>query len=317
MKLIIRNSTTKDLDVHWGRSRFNECLPGGSIASGSERIIDTAFPLSQDSIWVVGRAESGELYPQFARVEGTDVRVVLEPHHSSNLTGPLTLPEELLLLSIDDYGHQHSVTRNHLDLGLMMAAIAELLLLSKAELDGPCVQVTAGAEPTGNPALDDVLEILGSLGKQPIGEVLKAVAERLSFLHDHTLNALVARGVLQRHDSQLLGLIPHWYYSTLDPQPENALTVRILRALISDWKPDRRTSILLAIVTSCFTSEISLKEQLYRELRDRMYEVVNCADPLVSEARNGLGLAMAELFDRHGWDIETLAEQRVTAQSQA
>jgi hypothetical protein len=316
MKLIIHNSTAQTLVVNWGRTRFNECLPAGKIAPDSELSIDSAFPVNQDSIWVVGRAESGEVYHHFAWVEDGDLRIVLEPQHSSNLTGPLTLPEELLLLSIDDVGRQHSVTRNHLDLGLMMAAIAELLLEGRLELEGSSVHVKAGAEPTGVPALDDVLEILGSLGKQPIGEILKAVAERLGFLHDHILEGLVARGVLQRRDSRLLGLIPSWFYATADPQPESALTIRILKALTTDWKPDRRTSILLAIVTSCFTSELSLKEQLYRELRDRMYAVVNCADPLVTEARAGLGVAMAELFDRHGWDIETLAEQRVTALSQ-
>jgi golgi phosphoprotein 3 len=205
----------------------------------------------------------------------------------------LTLPEELLLLSLDDKGHSHDVPAPNLEEGLLAGAIYELQLLGRVDIEPDVVRVR-DASPTTDPVLDSVLELLGQ--QEPAGALqplLLAHYGKLGWLREKVMERLCERGVIRREEGRFLWLLPQQRYSVEHEAEELSLLERVSRALILQHKPDRRTSALLALIASCYTSDHHLRERLFSEMRDRMYELVNSGGEVQGIVRDSVNGALA------------------------
>jgi hypothetical protein len=205
----------------------------------------------------------------------------------------LTLPEELLLLSLDDKGHSHDVAPANLDTGLLAAAVLELHLRGRVDLEPDSVTLKDGS-PTGDSVLDEVQALLarqelpGSLEAMLIAAI-KAGAG----LRERVLEQLIAKGEVSRVEGRVMWLLPSKSYAVEHGAEEISLLERLLRALVLNHKPDRRTSALLALLASCFGSDAHLRERLFAELRDRMYEIVNSGGEVQGVVRDAVCGALA------------------------
>lgn len=204
----------------------------------------------------------------------------------------LTLPEELLLLSLDDAGQAHGAPAAHIELGLLACTILELELRGRVSI-GATVQLLDGS-PTGDRALDEVIELLAAMRDETrsFEIILTGAMNKLGWLRERVLDGLVAKDVVSHAEERILWLIPQHRYSVEHGAEEESLLRRILRVLLLGQDPDRRTSLLLAVLAACFTSDTHLRERLFMDMRDRMYEVVNSGGELQAATRDAVTIAL-------------------------
>jgi hypothetical protein len=205
----------------------------------------------------------------------------------------LTLPEELLLLSLDDHGHTHDVAPANLDAGLFAAAVYELEFRGRLAIE-PSGIVVADASPTGDALLDETLRVLST--RQP-GETFEALLTDLhgkgGWIRKLVLDGLAAKGELREEEGRLLWLLPQRRYSVEHGAEELSLLERIMRTLVLGEHPDRRTGALLTLMASCYASHNHLRQRMFTELEDRIYEIVNSGGEVQAIVRDSVCAALA------------------------
>lgn len=162
----------------------------------------------------------------------------------------LTLPERLLLISIDDQGKPHD-PKSSLGPALAGAALTELLLAGQLRNDDDRVVATT-AGPTGEALLDEVVaEIRGE--KRP--RTLKWWVQRLASRHrgrkpvrDRLIDQLTERGLLAGGERRVLGLIPVATHRVADPAAAERARAAISEVLLGHQEPDERAAALIALV---------------------------------------------------------------------
>ncbi|MBL8930652.1 MAG: GPP34 family phosphoprotein [Kineosporiaceae bacterium] len=171
----------------------------------------------------------------------------------------LSIPDEVLLLLLDDVRGKVLVDGTALNAALAGAALVELTL------DG-AIRLTATDEPrakkgrlvgTGRSARDPRLMALiprmeGRKPKDAVGRVMSSgFRSPATDLRNSLLEDLVARGVLSQQKGTLLGFIP----TTRWPQGhrrdlEDEVLARVRDVLIDEQPPDPRTGALIAILSA-------------------------------------------------------------------
>lgn len=205
----------------------------------------------------------------------------------------LTLPEELLLLSLDDHGKPHDVAPANLDSGLFAAAVYELEFRGRLAIE-PSGIVVSDASPTGDPLLDEALAILAA---RPQGESMEALLTELhgksGWIRQKVLDGLAAKGELREEEGRLLWLLPQRRYCVEHGAEELSLLERIMRALLLGEQPDRRTGALLTLMASCYASHNHLRQRMFTEMEDRIYEIVNSGGEVQAIVRDSVCAALA------------------------
>ena len=204
----------------------------------------------------------------------------------------LTLPEELLLLSLDDKGHTHSVAPASLDSGLLAAAVYELHFRGRVAIEPDGVTIL-DATPTGDSVLDETLKVLGTRPKEEFEDLLSSQHGHLAWLREKVKEGLCAKGELRQEEGRLLWLFPQKEYAVEHGSEEMSLLERITRTLLLGEAPDRRTSELLTLTASCYASDAHLRQRMFGEMRDRMYEIVNSGGEVQGVVRDSLCAALA------------------------
>ena len=204
----------------------------------------------------------------------------------------LTLPEELLLLSLDDKGHTHNVVPANLDTGLLAAAVYELQFRGRVSIEPEGVTILDGS-PTGDTVLDEVLKVLGTRQPEDLEALLSAQHGHLGWLREKVKEGLCAKGELRQEAGLLLWLFPQREYAVEHGAEEMSLLERITRALLLNEPADRRTSALLTLTASCYASDAHLRQRLFNEMRDHMYEIVNSGGEVQGVVRDSVCAALA------------------------
>jgi hypothetical protein len=204
----------------------------------------------------------------------------------------LTLPEELLLLSLDDKGHPHNVAPASLDTGLLAAAVYELNFRGRVAIE-PEGLTLQDASPTGDALLDEVVKVLSTRPKETFEDLLSAQYGHLGWLREKVKEGLCAKGELRQEENRLLWLFPHKEYAVEHGAEEMSLLERITRALLLNEEADRRTGALLTLTASCYASDAHLRQRMFGEMRDRMYEIVNSGGEVQGVVRDSVCATLA------------------------
>jgi hypothetical protein len=161
------------------------------------------------------------------------------------------IAEDLLLLLLDD------------EKGTMAAASHERplfggALLIELALDG----VVEVAEKTSVWRTAKVQAVPGATAEDPLlAAALAEVAEKPRSAQDLTsrigkgvrdqlLDRLVSRGLVERHETKVLGLFPHTTWPAADLGRERAVRQQLQAVLVSGLDPDPRTGALVALLAS-------------------------------------------------------------------
>jgi hypothetical protein len=168
----------------------------------------------------------------------------------------LTLPEELLLLMLDDStgrlvdralaGGDFALAGG--DFALAGAVLAELALQGRVDTD-PTRLFVVNAEPTGNPTLDAVLSQLRASppGAGSSRSWIEQLAEDAPTLRLALFARLVAAGVLRQQDSRFLWMLAERRYPPVSGREEREVKARLMGVLFQDDIPEPRDVLLLGL----------------------------------------------------------------------
>ena len=163
----------------------------------------------------------------------------------------LTLPEEVLLLALDDEKGTAGFGSTH-GYALGGAILAELLLRGRVRIDEEgkrkkWVVAVDGVGGTGEPLLDEALARVRSAKRRGSPGTWVQRFSSTRGLQERLARRLCQRGVLRAEEKDVLLFFRRKTWPTMDPAPERALRERVRHAVVSDDELDARTLVLTAL----------------------------------------------------------------------
>lgn len=176
----------------------------------------------------------------------------------------LTLPEEILLLLLDDesgrfLGPGLSTRLVQMEPGsgrlsrsyaLAGAVLMELALRSRIDADRERL-VLVDATPTGERLLDHYLERIAAEPEQSTREWVSTLSVDGPDIEATALDRLVERGILRREEKRVLWVFKQRRYPMIDGVEEREVRARILELLRSDEIPSPHDAELVCLIEMC------------------------------------------------------------------
>ncbi|MDX5576986.1 GOLPH3/VPS74 family protein [Streptomyces sp. ID01-9D] len=163
----------------------------------------------------------------------------------------LTLPEELILLTLDPLRGKPLCDRTHLRYGTAGAVLAELELQGRISEKRGRVQVVNPLDPA-HPLLASLLRTLNPPSKSRFRSGTSAKAWIRQYGRDaeeRHLDTLIERGLLRRETRRFLGVLPYQRHFPADPDLTGAARRRFGQAEALGF-PDRRNRALAALISA-------------------------------------------------------------------
>jgi len=166
---------------------------------------------------------------------------------------PLTLVEEIALLSLDDKTGAHlPLMPESLGYGLAGAVLADLEMAGRINTDTDKLAVI-NPQPIGNPLLDPWLQrIVDQERPHPAAYWLSVFAEEKSAIETATLDHLIERGILERKDKKILWVFGLRRYPTLHNEERVEVKTRVSRLILGDETPDHFDATLISLLSGCY-----------------------------------------------------------------
>ena len=186
-----------------------------------------------------------------------DASVVEVADQNDLLHGSLTLPDELVLMLLDeDSGFFHQTSGWNLNCALAGAVLAELSLKMRIDTDMDSLVLLDSTE-TGDLVLDPILkEIAAESTTRDTNYWIERLAHLGETICDETLERLVERRILEYHDGDFwtFARTGTWLGADGEPEPVSQnlfVKSRIERAVFTDEIPDPRDILLICLVNTC------------------------------------------------------------------
>jgi hypothetical protein len=185
-----------------------------------------------------------------------------------------TIPERLLLLSLDDDGQPRD-PQGTLGYALAGAALTELLLAGRFAHRDDRLEV-ASAAPTGDPVLDHVLD---QVEAEPKHRKLQWWVYRLGggwrgpVVRNRLIDHLTATGVLAKGQERLLGLFPVTRHPPTDTTADDQARAAVRAVLVEGQDPDEPTAALIALVEVSGLVDACVQPPERRQARQRAKQI--------------------------------------------
>ncbi|WP_424812706.1 GOLPH3/VPS74 family protein [Roseococcus sp. YIM B11640] len=157
----------------------------------------------------------------------------------------LSLPEEIVLLTLDEAGKPIGRLGLAADFALAGAVLMELSLAGRIDTDLARLHLV-NDEPLGDPVLDAGLRLVAS--QRDSRGAIMALAREESGLRGTVLDRLVARGLLRRQEGRMLLVFPTRRFLKPEDRAEpREVQARLLRLIQGDELPEPREALLLGL----------------------------------------------------------------------
>ncbi|WP_257348493.1 GOLPH3/VPS74 family protein [Pseudalkalibacillus decolorationis] len=185
-----------------------------------------------------------------------------------------TIPEELLLLALDDEkGTVVFSALSSLNYGLAGAIFAELTILERITLEDKKIVVTNEA-PTGDTVLDDVLRrIKESPKERTVDHWIQNSTSWIPQVKKDLLGNLVKKGVLEEKEEKVLWIFTSHKYPTDEEASEQQIRKHIYKSVFENEETDARSGILLSLVKACNLVEEVFTKDKRKEAKKRIDEL--------------------------------------------
>lgn len=187
----------------------------------------------------------------------------------------LTMPEEILLLLLDDEtGKPVGLPGPAGDLALAGAILMELALAGRIDTDLDRL-VLVQQRPTGDALLDGVLARLAAGGVERASRWwIQDIAKSGPALRTQVLERLVDGGVLRRIEDRFLWVFPERRYPKATGRAETAEVRRRLRGVLLEADiPDPRDALLIGLARSAGLVPLVLSDEEYAQAAARVDQV--------------------------------------------
>jgi len=178
------------------------------------------------------------------------------------MSTPVSIPEEVLLLCLDDEtGRPVGLPDAAMDLALAGAVLMELALAGRVDSDLDRVFVVDPG-PLGDPLLDPVLaRIAAQASPQDSGWWAAEIAKGAPTLRRAMLDRLVARGSLRRVEGRRFLLLPDARYPKADRASADATRARLRAVLLEGDIPEPRDSLMVGLCRATGLIALVLSEE--------------------------------------------------------
>lgn len=194
---------------------------------------------------------------------------------------PLTMPEELLLLMLDEASGRiidHATPAG--EDALVAAMLGELALASRIDAGAQPLRVL-DATPLGDPELDAMLRRLDEApAPQDAQDWISQLAPEAPALRDRFFARLVAHGILREEDSRFLWVFPERRYPAVSGREERAVKARLFGVIFEDAPPGPRDRLLLGLARATGLLSLILAPEELERARPRIAAVAG-GEPLV------------------------------------
>jgi hypothetical protein len=189
----------------------------------------------------------------------------------------LTLPEELMLLALDDaQGTVIPNAQRPLRMGLVSAALTELTLSGKLRVDAQGNVIAANTAPTGNDLLDEIANrVARSQPPRPTYHWLQSLTNDLRNIEDRVRDRLVQRGVLRQEESRKFFIIREVRFPAQNGAFEGNVRAKLRDVVINNAQPDERTMALIGLVKMCDLVETVFPYTDWVQARQRIDQLTN------------------------------------------
>lgn len=216
---------------------------------------------------------------------------------------PLTLPEELLLLMLDDRtGRLNEGAGPASNYAIAAALLAELALQGRVDSD-PQRMFVADPTPTGDALLDDVLARMRAepLESAPGGEPeaqphtsrwwIEVLGRDADSYRDQLFSRLVQRGILREEQGRFLWIFPERRYPVVSDKEEREVKARLMGVIFQDEIPEPRDALLIGLVRAAGLLPLLLAPDALDAAQPRIDAVAN-----LEELSRSLGNAVRDIF---------------------
>ncbi|MFH5923660.1 GOLPH3/VPS74 family protein [Roseomonas xinghualingensis] len=214
---------------------------------------------------------------------------------------PLTMPEELILLMLDDQsGRLHEMAGPASGYVVGAAILAELALRNRIDTD-PQRLFVADPTPTGDPLLDPVLARIaadpGPSKDEPDGTRhdsrwwIETLGREADGFRDTIFARLVARGILREERGRFLWIFPERRYPLISDKEEREVKARLMAVIFQDEIPEPRDSLLIGLVRAAGLLPLLLGSETLESAEPRIEQVAN-----LEELSRSLGNAVRDIF---------------------
>lgn len=192
------------------------------------------------------------------------------------MTGePLTIPESILLLALNDESGERK--GGFLEYALAGAGLAELLLAGRLREAGDPPKRLDLVDPTpiGEPYLDTCLETIAKKGAgKKATDYVYAIGAKSGLLQI-VLDGLVRRGILTMKEQRFLLLFTRKVYPEANPDAETALKRRLEAAMFGAGEVDARDSIVIALAHHLDILKDNFDKALLKAHKARIKEIAD------------------------------------------
>ena len=201
---------------------------------------------------------------------------------------PLTLVEEIELLSLDDKTGAHlPLLPEALGYGLAGAILADLELAGRITTGGKVVEVKNSA-PNGNSLLDPWLALIVSEpATHPIAYWLSVFSDEKPTIESAALDHLISRGILKREDKKILWVFGLRRYPTVHNEERVEVRTRLARLIQSDEPPPQFDATLISLLNGCSLLS-SVFTEWHLEGRSDRIQASASSDPVGREVAESL-----------------------------
>jgi hypothetical protein len=207
----------------------------------------------------------------------------------------LTLPEQLLLLAMDD--KKGTILRAAvipIRFGLAGAAIMELALREKVKISDKKLDLVNDSY-TGDNLLDEVINQFKNTNKSKSASDWIIVLANKENIQKLTVDSLVNKGIFEAEEHKTLGVFNSTHYPMKDSGEELGIKEKIRRVVLYNNEPDTRVAVLIGLVNTCgLTNEIFSKDER-KEAKNRIKEISN-SDLISKTVADTIAAVQAFLF---------------------
>ncbi|WP_395297890.1 GPP34 family phosphoprotein [Kitasatospora hibisci] len=187
---------------------------------------------------------------------------------------PVTLGEEIMLLSLDDESGQ-AKDRWAAGWTVTSGLLLELALAERVRVDGGAVEVV-DSSPTGSALLDGVLERIDAWARSSRSPTVAGwLRKDRGKSAEASLASLCAQGIVTEESHRVLGLFPVRRYPEADGAAERELRGRLAAVVLEGAEPDDRTSGLIALLHGAGLHRLAFPDVPRGEVEPRMAEIAD------------------------------------------
>lgn len=204
----------------------------------------------------------------------------------------LSMPEELLLLMLDDEtGRLQERAAPSGDYAIAGAVLAELALANRIDTDTTKLWVT-DPTPTGDELQDRVLAQLAATKEaRDSRHWIETLGADADDYRDVLFTRLVAKGVLRRVEGRFLWVFPERRYPMVSGKEEREVKARILGVLFNDEIPEPRDALLIGLCRAAGLFSLILASHQLDQVQGRIDQVAD-----LEELNRSLSDAIREIY---------------------